>query len=300
MEGKITENMLISQFIEIDDFVNMFEPFLQKKMLECADKGKKRNRKTALHMSEIMTILAMYHQSGYKCFQYYYEHQVLKNWRCYFPELVSYGRFVSLIPRSTIYMSAFALSKCWQSPRTGYYYVDSKKLPVCDNLRIHSNKVFKGVAQRGKSSCGWFYGLKLHLVINHLGDIVNFVVSPANVADNNKQLLPVLLQRLQGKCYGDKGYMTTLFEEFLAQGLELITKVRKNMDAKLVEVQDKQRLLKRGVIESVNDLLMTVMDVDHTRHRSPVNAVTHILGGIIAYSFYPDKPHAILERMLTA
>lgn len=300
MDGKITENRLIAQFMEIDDFVKAFDPFLKKRLLEEAKKSRKRNRKTAMHMSEMMTILEMYHQSGYKCFKYYYEHLVAQQWKSYFPKLVCYEHFVSLIPRSLIYMLMFAQVKCRQSARTGYYYADSKKLPVCHNLRIRNNKVFKDIAQRGKSSCGWFYGLKLHLVINHLGDIVNFVVTPANVTDNNKQLLPKLLHKLEGKCYADKGYLSSLFDDFLAQGLHLVTKVRKNMADKFTSIQDKLRLSKRGVMESVNDLLMTIMDIDHTRHRSPINAVVHLLGGLIAYSYYSDKPHAILEKMLEA
>lgn len=84
------------------------------------------------------------------------------------------------------------------SKRTGTYFIDSKKLPVCDNRRIHSNKVFEGFAKRGKSSTGWFYGLKVHLIINELGQIMNFMLTPASVADNNENLLKKMLKGLRG------------------------------------------------------------------------------------------------------
>jgi hypothetical protein len=83
--------------------------------------------------------------------------------------------------------------------RTGTYFIDSKKLPVCHNRRIHSNKVFSGFAARGKSSTGWYYGLKVYLIINQLGEIVNF-------------------EGLKGTCYGDKGYLSKLFDYFIKMG----------------------------------------------------------------------------------
>lgn len=295
MNSKITENNLIEQFIEVDDFCKYFEPYMDHRSIE---KGgiKKRKRKGNMSKSEIMTILILYHQSGYKCFQYYYEELVLPNWGSYFPKLVSYERFVSLIGQSYIFLYVFVKYRTLWSLKSGHYYIDSKKLPVCDNRRIGSNKVFKDIGQRGKSSCGWFYGLKLHLVINNLGDIINFEVTPANIADNDKKLLRWLLKGVKGSCYGDKGYITSIFEELLENGVALITKLKKNMKQKLLHLQHKMMLLRRGVIESVNDILMTVFDIDHTRHRNPVNAVTHLFAGLAAYSFFTHKPKVIIQN----
>jgi hypothetical protein len=132
--------------------------------------------------------------------------------------------------------------------------------------------------------------LKLHLVINELGQLMNFLITPANVSDNNDEVLRRLLGRLQGRWYADKGYLTKLFEEFYHQGLRLVTKVRSNMKNQLLEFDDKLQLKKRALIESVNDILMSVQDVDHTRHRSPLNALVHTLSGLIAYHFYETKP----------
>lgn len=157
-----------------------------------------------------MTILVCYQLSGYKNFSYYYEKMVLPDLSAYFPDTVEYKRFLLLIPSCLDQLYMYATWQAAQTARTGIYYVDSKKLPVCDNRRIYSNKVFSGVAGRGKSSTGWtarlgFYGLKLHLVVNNMGETVSFLFTPANVSDNNQKVLRHLLDSLKGACYGDKG-----------------------------------------------------------------------------------------------
>lgn len=167
---------------------------------------------------------------------------------------------------------------------------------VCDNRRIHSNKVFEGFAKHGKSSTGWFYGLKIHLIINELGQIMNFMVTSANVADNNETLLKKMLLGLKGKCFGDKGYIAKLFVYFYEQGLQLVHKIRGNMKSQLMALNDKINLKKRALIESVNDILMTVFDIEHTRHRSPINAIVHTFGALAAYCFYDNKPTAFIKK----
>lgn len=154
------------------------------------------------------------------------------------------------------------------------------------------------MAKRGKTSTGWFYGLKLHLIINNLGEIVHFVFTAANVNDNTKSVLDHLLKDLKGKCFADKGYLSKFFEYFYDQGIHLITKIRKNMKNTLMGISDKLWLRRRAVIESVNDLLMTVFDIDHTRHRSPWNALIHALAGLGAYSYYPDKPAVFIQPLV--
>ncbi|GAB3527570.1 IS982 family transposase [Pontibacter brevis] len=233
----------------------------------------------------MLTILVLYHLSGFKCFEYYYERLVLGELRSFFPKAVSYTHFLSLARQSCFHAFLLAQCRCSLSARTGHYYVDSKKLPVCDNLRIHSHKVFEGIASRGKGSTGWFFGLKLHLVINQHGQLARFLLTPASVADNNHRVLSYLLEGLRGKCYGDKGYLSSLMEELLQEGLHLVTKVRKNMKNMLLTLSDKLNLMKRGGIEAVNDILMTVCDIDQTRHRNPLNALVHILSGLSAYTF---------------
>lgn len=156
--------------------------------------------KPQLSDSEIITIMIFYHWSGFKNFQYYYQYLVQKELIIYFPKLPSYHRFVELMSRQTIKLYMFVKVMTLLSKQTGHYFIDRKKLPVCDNRRIHSNKVFSGFAKRGKSSTGWFYGLKTHLIINELGQIMNFMLTPTNVMDNNEQVLKKMLKGLAGEC----------------------------------------------------------------------------------------------------
>ena len=293
MPTQISEEKLIQIFVTVHDFIQPFEAALINRSL--TDNQRQLTRQPDLSASEIITLLVYYHHSGYRNFQYYYERLVLAHMKTYFPHLVSYSRFIELLPRQFASLQALARFLSSTNQHTGCYFIDSKKLPVCHNKRIHSHQVFAGLAGRGVSSTGWFYGLKLHLVINELGQIVNFCFTAANVADQNPKVLRQLLTGLQGRCYGDKGYLTKLFEEFYSQGLRLVTKLKRTMKNQLVELDDKLRLKKRALIESVNDILMSVQDIDHTRHRSPINALVHSLAGLVGYHFYETKPSVYVK-----
>lgn len=283
---------IVEIFCETDDFCQLHDQYVQSHFL-AANHQSKSGPKPNLSNSEVLTIVLFYPLSGMKNFEYFYQRLVQPGLRDYFPKLVSYSRFVELIGENWQLMWLFVQYKASQGIRTGKYYIDSKKLPVCDNRRIGQHKVFEGIASRGKSSTGWFYGLKLHLVINHLGEVVSFLLTSGSRADNNPKVLRHLLGNLQGTCYGDKGYISSLFGQFYEQGLHLVTKSRKNMKRLLLGLSDAFMLRKRGLIESVNDILMTVCDIEHTRHRSPLNAITHILASVGAYCYLEQKPSLV-------
>jgi len=167
---------------------------------------------------------------------------------------------------------------------TGISFIDSTPIKVCHCRRIHSHKVFEGVAKHGKNSTGWFYGFKLHLVINEMGEVLSFYLSPGNVDDR-------LCRDLWGKLFGDRGYISKeLFELLYLQGIRLITRLKKNMKNVLIDIGDKLLLRKRAVIESVNGFLKNICQVEHTRHRSLVNFMVNLLAALAAYSFLPRKP----------
>lgn len=291
----IDTTKIVEIFCQVDDFCISYRQWSAQQQLWETKASSQAGRPSRLCESEIITILLLYQLSGMKNFQYFYQ-KASPALLSYFPLLVSYNRFVELISAQLPLMWMFALYQCSKSERSGVYFADSKKLPVCDNRRIHSHKVFEGYAGRGKSSTGWFYGLKLHLVINHKGEPVNFLITSANKADNNPEVLTYLLSGLEGSCYADKGYLTKLFEWFHQIGLHLVTKMRNNMKKLPFQLKDALLLRKRGIIESVYDILMTVFDVDHTRHRNPENAITHIIASLVAYSFMDRKPSLMAAK----
>ena len=277
---------LLELFVDVDDFCQIFLSSWQKRLLD--DGSKKRLRAGQLSMSEIMTIIIYFHQSRYRNFKSYYIEHVCQHLRAEFPNLVTYERFVALMPSAFGPLSAYLKSlygKC-----SGVSFIDSTALAVCDNHRIHSHKVFESVAERGKGSMGWFYGLKLHLVINDRGEILSCQVTPGNTDD--RKPAPALCKDLFGKLIADRGYISqALFEQLLDTfGLQLITKIKRNMKNRLIPLLDKLLLRKRAIIESVVDQLKNVSQIEHTRHRSPINCFINILAGLIAYCHQPKKP----------
>ena len=172
---------------------------------------------------------------------------------------------------------------------TGIYFIDSTSLKVCHIKRAHSNKVFKGIAKKGKSTMGWYFGFKLHILINDIGEILAFKLTSSTTDD--RKVVPDLTKNLFGKLIGDKGFLSQkLFNELFAQGLQLITKIKKNMKNKLMPLFDKLLLRKRALVESVNDQLKNISQIEHSRHRSPSNFIINILAGIAAYALKNKKP----------
>ena len=275
---------ILSLFCEIDDFCKVFEQVYQRRALT---DGKKRNRRTRLSQSEVMTILVLYHASGYKNLKAFYLQEILPHHSSEFPDLCSYQRFVQLQSRCVMPLFFYLLAKCGNC--TGISFVDATALKVCHNLRINSHKVFKGSATRDKSSTGWYFGFKLHLAVNERGEILGFYLTAANV--DERKPADWITQGCWGKLIGDKGYISQiLFEKLMQRGLKLITKLRSNMKNRLVEIEDKLLLRKRAIIETVNDQLKNISNIEHSRHRSLWNFLGNLASGLIAYCWKEKKP----------
>ena len=271
-------------FCKYDDFCKEFEPGWNNILLS-SDRNS-RNRKGKLNLSERMTIFTLFHQSNYRTFKHFYNSYVLKHYRDDFPKLISYERFVALMPSMLVPMMMFLYSQ--RGKCTGISYVDSTKLQVCANIRIPRHKVFKGIAARGKSSMGWFFGFKLHLIVNDKGEILAFHISPGNVDDR----VPVeeMSKKLFGKLYGDRGYISQkIFKILMDKGLQLITTIRNKMKNKLMNILDKILLRKRYIIETINDQLKNISQIEHSRHRSFANCMLNVLTGLAAYSLQEKK-----------
>jgi hypothetical protein len=279
-------NDLVELFCELDDFCRDFEPSWPQKFLE--EKGSsKRQRAGRLSLSELMTLVVSFHRSSYRHFKAFYTQYVCVHWREEFPGLVSYNRFVELMPRALAGLCGYLQSHPGQ--KTGLAFVDSTALAVCQNARINRHRVFKSIAQRGKTSMGWFYGFKLHLIINDQGELLAVQLTSGKTDDRK----PVrhLAQGLSGKLFGDKGYISqSLFDDLFEQGVKLVTKVRSNMRNRLVALFDKLLLRKRPLIEAVIDQLKNITQIEHTRHRSVSNFLVNLVSGLVAYSLQPSKP----------
>ena len=280
----ILKEQITDIFCVIDEFMIEFENHLDQNCI-----GNKPKRKPKLSTSEVMTIMVLFQLSGIRCFKWFYNQYLVRHLSNEFPILVSYNRFVELQKKAIFPMAVFAKT-CCLGDCTGISFVDSTPIRVCNNKRIFNHKVFKNIATRGKSTMGYFYGFKLHLIVNELGQVIDFQITQANV-DDRTPLKGNLLKRIWGKLCGDKGYVSKKLTEVLfSNGIHLVTGIRKNMKNTLMPLLDKVMLRKRSIIETINDQLKNICMIEHSRHRSFHNFINNILAGIIAYSFLPKKP----------
>ncbi len=284
------DELIISVFYEIDNFCKKFNPYMEQQCLPVDGLPVSVGLPSSLALSEVMTICVVFHLSGYRTFKQYYTQFIAGEYKKFFPDLVSYNRFIELVPYAALPVTFFACSRNGRC--TGISFVDSTTLDVCGSHRIQQHKVFKGIAQRGKSSMGWFYGFKLRLAINDCGEITDFCLTAGNTDDRAPQVMEHLTKNIYGKLFADKGYISQkLSDKLWDKGIQLVTKQKKNAKKKgLLQLFDKILLRKRAVIESVNDFLKNICQIEHSRHRSCTNFVTNLVSGIAAYSFLPKKP----------
>ena len=278
-----------------DEYSKKFTKVRQKYSLEGErnDGRRRRNKPNRMSDAEIMVILILFHTGGFRCFKYFYLEYVCRHMRHLFPVLSSYSRFVELEKEVALCLALFIkdvlLGKC-----TGISFTDSTDstaLRVCHIKRMHSHRTFSGLAQKGKTTMGWFYGFKLHLIINDRGEILNFMITPGNTDDRDPLRNESYVQDIKGKLCGDRGYIgKALFEMLFINGIQLVTRVRNNMKNMLMCAEDKILLRKRAVIETVNDELKNIAQIEHSRHRSFNNFIVNILSAIAAYCFFPKKP----------
>jgi hypothetical protein len=278
----IAEPDLTELFCDVDDFCQQFLPEWQRQQLTSGES--RRRRKGVMSPSEIMTLMIYFHQSHYRHFKGFYLEHVSKFLRRAFPRLLSYTRFVAVMPSVLVPLSVYLHTRR-RGEMTGISFIDSTPLIVCHTRRAHSHRVFKDLARWGKTSTGWFYGFKFHLVVNDRGGLLSLQLTAGNVDD--RQPVEQLVRGLSGKLFGDKGYIS---QKLFEQNLQLVTKVRRNMKNKLMAMIDKLLLRKRAIIETINDQLKNISQIEHTRHRSLANFLVNLLAGVAAYTHQPMKP----------
>ncbi len=294
----IPKDKVTGIFCSIDDFCLVFEPALQKRQLSTGKKARKR--KFTMSASEIVTITVLFHLSGARTFKHFYIGYVQKHLGQEFPNTVSYNRFVELMHSNilplTLYMKTCCLGEC-----TGISFIDTTPLRACKNKRTAQNKVFKDIATVGKSTKGWFYGFKLHIIVIDKGELLDFIITQANVDDRTPLKEDNFLKKIFGGLYADKGHISKELSSLLFdQGLHLVTGIRNNMKNVMMTMRDKILPRKRSVIETINDQLKNISQAEHSRHRGFGNFITNLVASLIAYSFQERKPSIKFETENTA
>jgi hypothetical protein len=290
----LSKDKITEIFVLVDEFCNEFEKTISQHSLGNAPK-----KKPKMCHSEVITIMILFHFGVFKNLKHFYLFYVKEHLNQEFPKTVSYNRFVELLQQTALPMTLF-LKTCCLGDCTGISYIDSTPIRVCKNKRIPRHKVFDGLAQRGKSTMGYFYGFKLHFIINDKGEILNFVITPGNTDDREPLRNNRFIEKIKGKLYADKGYVSKKLTEVLfVDGLHLVTYIRNNMRNVIMEMKDKLLLRKRSVIETINDELKNICSIEHSRHRSFENFITNMISGLIAYSFFPKKPAIKYDEVIT-
>ena len=282
---------LVEDFCQFDDFCQAFCPCWETRLLrQGAQPARKRGPRAGLADSEIMTILVLYHSARFRHFRAFYEGVVLTLLRSAFPKAPCYARFIALTNHVWVPLTVFLLTRMGR--KTGIYDIDSTALPVCHTRRIDRHRVFAGLAGRGKTSLGWFFGFKLHLVFNHQRQIVALKLTPGNVNDTTP--VPQLTRDLSGKLFGDKGYVgQDLARRLLRRGLVLMTRVRRNMKRLPVSFLDKALLDGRNIVETIIGHIKEFSSLRLPKHRSVFNGFTHLTAAIVAYQLNPLPPKPI-------
>jgi hypothetical protein len=272
-------------FCFVDDFMKKFMEEWHNHLIAS---GKKiRNRKSQLSPSEVATIIILFHNSGSRNFKTFYLTYICGFMKSYFPGFVSYSRFIQL--QKSFLVPIYYLSQVIKGEQTGIYFIDSTTLNVCNIKREKRNKVFKNIAKKSKSTMGWYFGFKLHLIINNKGEIMSCRITDSTTSDVS--VAEDLTEGLIGKIIGDKGYISSsLSEILLGRGLQLITKIKKNMKNFFIKIEDKFLLRKRSLIETVNEQLKNICQIEHSRYRAPYSLLLNVFSGIIAYQFKKKKP----------
>ena len=271
-------------FTIVDDFCKTYEDWTRNKLLTS---GKQRSREGKLSLSEAISIMIFYHFSQFKHFKIFYQHLVLKG--NLFNNPPCYERFIAIIPQ--LFLPLMIMMHYLSGRRTGIYYADSTHFAVCKNIRISSHKTFAGLAERGHSSIDWFYGFKLHMIINDRSQIIAIKITQGNKDDRVAFEELIAKTNLKGKCYADKGYISkSLFSRLYTKGLILITGIKRNMKNYLMPMLDRIFLRKRFIIETIFGYIKEHFNIRPNKHRSPTNFFASLFAALIAYQIKPSKP----------
>jgi hypothetical protein len=284
-------DQLMAIFCAIDDFCKAFEPVYIRRLLQA--RQRQRTRHTTLALSEMLTLLVYVHWSHYRTFKHDYREYVTGHLRPYLPRLVGSQRFVELMPRALVPLCGYLSTR--KGRRTGIAFIDSTPLAVCDNHRMATPKGCAGLAMRGQTALGWFFGFKRPRIVKDEGALLAFRLPPGHV--DARQPVARLAAGLRGQLCGARGYSSQAFHDVLrSHGLTLLTNIRRHMNNRMRRLGDKLLLRQRALIETINDQLKNMSQIEHTRHRRMPGFMVNLVAALVAYSFRPNKPSLGIRR----
>lgn len=277
---------LTTLFCTIDDFFLKFEPVYYQFLKQ--QKTCSRVRCASLNISEIVFIVIWYKCSHFTNFKAFFT-SLNNHHRSLFQGIPCYERMIYLIKRHHLALHAlhFYLMKGCEQP---YLWIDSTSLPVCKNQRIQRHKALIQIATRGKSSMGWFFGCKLHVIMNASGHLVSTALSNGHTADI--KMVEQLVSGFKAKLYADRGYISSkLKSQLRQQHIDLITYHRKNMQALQLDQDDEYHLKQRNKIETLFSLLKGSYHLVTSKARSLTGYLAGIYASLCAYQIcHTNKP----------
>ena len=268
-------------FDQIDNLLKTMSTSLRRKLL--SDLRPKGGRPPGLSLQAILALGIFRFATGVKDVKHFHR-KLLSSYSEELGRIPNYGNFNTLMNQATPYVIFLLQWICYlnKSKQDGLTFMDSTSLKVCENKRIFDHQVCEGLAERGKSSMGWFFGFKLHVVCDSLGRLASLLLTPGNTDD--RKFVLKLLKGLKGLCIADAGYVSKkLMQELYQQGLLLLTDVRNAMKRLMTETQ--HALLKqRQRIEGVFSCLKHRLKAEASIARSPLGYLSRCLYACLTFA----------------
>jgi hypothetical protein len=262
---------LITLFVRIDDECK------RKKITMRAGRG----RSCRLFPSEIITIYTWFTLSKMRSFKVFYEGVEGKFLRPFFPKMTSYTAFLKQLKNHSRKLWILATERRG-GRKSQKVYIDSTPLPVCEDARNKSHRVFAGAAEWAYSSTGSKFGLKLHLIADEKLKIQNFILTPGSTPD--VKCAEEVLKDFRGVAIGDKGYCSApLANRLKEKRIRLVARHKKNMAPNTPE--ETELLKKRSLVETVIGKFKNFFGAKLSRFRSPQAAFSAICVGVLAVNF---------------
>ena len=274
---------LITIYVFVDDMQDAILESIRP-LLTRPTKGTPPIKKHKLSVSEIATLAIFRFYTGHRNWKDFYNHIKTYHQKD-FPNLPTYQNFIAAIDKLACF-SAILLQGFMHFFRTHTHgeatkFVDGSKLKVCEITRSLSHKVAKDYATKSKTHTGWFYGFRLHIIVNEWMEILGCKI--ASGSKDERKVLASMWDNIIGMIVADAGYIGKQWAEKAKEGGKvLFAAVRANMKKLMTKAQ--HALLKeRQKVEIVFSVLKLRFGIENTLPRSIQGYLAHYLWALTAY-----------------